>query len=87
MKKEKEEALHTLDERMKKIKQVSTLIDRVEAQLSGVATSMDSILADIIRLQALGGAQAEKEAPEIIRQIRVQTEQVDDFAKEAAKIS
>jgi len=87
VKKEKEEALHTLDERMKKIKQVSTLIDRVEAQLSGVATTMDSILADIIRLQALGGAQAEKEAPEIIRQIRVQTEQVDDFAKEAAKFS
>jgi hypothetical protein len=87
VKKEKTEALQTLDERMKKLKQVSTLLDRVEAQLSGVATTMDSILADIIRLQALGAAQAEKEAPEIIRQIRVQTEQVDDFAQEAAKFS
>ena len=87
VKREKEEALHAIDDRIKKLKKVDTLIDRVEAQLSSLSTTMDSILADIIRLQALGPAQAEKEAPEIIRQIRAQTKQVDDFAREAATIA
>jgi hypothetical protein len=87
VKKEKQDALHALDERMKKIQQVSTLLDRVEAELVSLASSMDSILADIVRLQALGGAQAEKEAPEIIRQIRAQERQLDSFAEEAARIS
>ncbi len=87
VKREKEEALHAIDDRIKKLKKVDTLLDRVEAQLSSLATTMDSILADIIRLQALGSAQAEKEAPEIVRQIRVQAKQVDDFAKEAATLA
>jgi hypothetical protein len=87
VKREKEEALHAIDDRIKKLKKVDTLIDRVEAQLSSLSTTMDSILADIIRLQALGPAQAEKEAPEIIRQVRAQTKQVDDFAREAATLT
>jgi hypothetical protein len=87
VKREKEEALHAIDDRIKKLKKVDTLLDRVEAQLSSLSTTMDAILADIIRLQALGSAQAEKEAPEIIRQIRAQAQQVDDFAKEAATLA
>jgi hypothetical protein len=87
VKKEKEEALRSVDDRMKKIQQVSTLLDRVEAQLNSVAASMDSILADIVRLQAMGGPQAEKEAPEIIRQIRAQAKQMETFGEEAAKFA
>lgn len=87
VKREKEEALHTLEERIKKLKKVDTLLDRVEAQLSSLSTTMDSILADIIRLQAMGAADAEKEAPELIRQVRAQAEQVEEFAKEAAKLA
>ncbi len=87
VKREKEEALNAIDDRIKKLKKVSKLLDRVEAQLASLATTMDSILADIIRLQALGAAQAEKEAPDIIRQIRAQAKQVDEFAKEAATLA
>ncbi len=87
VKREKEEALHALEDRIKKLKKVSTLLDRVEAQLSSMSTTMDAILADIARLQALGGGQAEREAPQIIRQIRAQSEQVEEFAKEAAKLA
>ncbi len=87
VKREKKEALDSIDDRMRKLKKVSTLIDRVEAQLASLATTMDSIQADIIRLQALGSANAEKEAPEIIRQIRAQAKQVDDFAREAATLA
>jgi prefoldin subunit 5 len=87
VKREKEEALRALDDRIAKLKKVSTLLDRVEAQLSSMAVTMDAILADIARLQALGGAQAQKEAPQIVRQIRAQCEQVEEFAKEAATLT
>jgi hypothetical protein len=87
VKREKEEALQALDDRIKKMKKVSTFLDRVEAQLASMATIMDSILADIVRLQALGGAQAAKEAPQIIRQIREQARQVEEFTKEAARLA
>jgi hypothetical protein len=87
VKREKEEALQALDDRIKKLKAVSTFLDRVEAQLASMATIMDTILADIVRLQALGGAQAAKEAPEIIRRIREQARQVEEFAKEAARLA
>jgi len=87
VKREKEEALQALDDRIRKMKKVSTLLDRVEAQLASMSTTMDAILADIIRIQALGGAQVEKEVPDIIRQIRAQARQVEEFAKEAASLS
>jgi len=87
VKREKEEALAALDDRIKKLKKVSTFLDRVEAQLTSMATTMDGILADIVRLQAMGGAQAEKEVADIIRQIRSQSAQVEKFAKEAAELS
>jgi hypothetical protein len=87
IKREKEEALQALDERIKKLKNVSTLLDRVEAQLASMTTTMDGILSDIVRLQALGSAQAEKEAQDIIRQVRAQAAQVEEFAKEAAKLA
>jgi len=84
VKKEKVDALRALDDRIKKIKQVSTLLDRMDAELGSIASALDSILADIVRLQALGSAQAEKEAPEIIQQIRAQEKQLDSFEEEAA---
>jgi hypothetical protein len=87
VKREKEEALAALDDRIKKLKKVSTFLDRVEAQLASMTTTMDGILADIVRLQAMGGAQAEKEVPDIIRQIRSQSTQVEKFAKEAAELA
>jgi uncharacterized protein YqgV (UPF0045/DUF77 family) len=87
VKREKEESLAALDDRIKKLKKVDTFLDRVEAQLASMSTTMDGILADIIRLQAMGGAQAEKEVPDIIRQIRSQSAQVEKFAKEAAELA
>jgi hypothetical protein len=87
VKREKEESLAALNDRIKKLKKVSTFLDRVEAQLASMTTTMDSILADIVRLQALGGAHAEKEAPAIVRQIRGQSAQVEKFAKEAAELA
>jgi hypothetical protein len=85
VRREKQDALQALDDRMRKIKDTATLIDRAEAQFSGIAMMLDSMLADVIRLQALGSAQAEKDAPKLLQQIRSQIDQLNNFEKEAAQ--
>jgi hypothetical protein len=82
---EKQEMLKALDDRIHKIKDTATMIDRAEAQLSGIAMMLDTMLADVIRLQALGGAQAEQEAPKLLQQLHAQMDQLDHFGKEIAQ--
>ncbi len=86
IRREKEEALHALDDRAKKIRQIEKMLDRVEAQLASTAGSLDSVLADIMRLQALGAAQAEREVPKIIQQLRGQIKQLKASEAEAASV-
>jgi ABC-type transporter Mla subunit MlaD len=86
IRREKEEALHALDDRMKKIKEIEKMLNRVEAQLASTAGALDSVLADIMRLQALGGTQAEREVPKIVQQIRGQLKQLKASEAEAASM-
>ena len=60
------------------------MLDRMEAQLSSLVTILDASLADIIRLQAVGGAQAEKQVAPLLQQLRVQITQLKAFEEEAA---
>lgn len=87
VKREKEEALRALDNRLQKNKAIAALLDRMEAQLSSVVNAMDATLADVIRLQALGGAQAEKDVPKVVAQIRDQISQLNLFEQEVARIA
>jgi hypothetical protein len=86
VKREKEEALKSLDESIQKIKNIAALLDRVDAQISGVVTAMDAVLADIMRLQVLGATQTEKEIPGIVQKIRLEIDQLRAFEKEAASL-
>lgn len=87
VKREKQEALRALDSRIQKNKAIAAMLDRVEAQLSSLVNVMDATLADVIRLQALGGAQAEKEVPKVVGQIRNQITQLKTFEDEAARVA
>ena len=86
VKREKEEALKTLDNRIQQVKQVKQLLDRVDAQMASVVNAMDAALADVIRLQAAGAAQAGKQVAPLLQQIRDQTGQLKAFETEAARI-
>lgn len=86
IRREKEEALHALDERRKKIKDIEKMLDRVEAQLASIAGALDGVMADIMRLQALGGSQAQRDVPRILQQLRGQIQQLDVFVSEAANL-
>jgi hypothetical protein len=83
VKREKEEALRALDSSMQKNKHIAAMLDRVEAQLASLVNILDATLADIIRLQALGGAQAEKQTAPLVQQLRNQIAQLRTFEEEA----
>jgi hypothetical protein len=85
VKREKEEALQALDSSLQKNKHIAAMLDRVEAQLSSLVNILDAALADIIRLQALGAAQAEKQTAPLLQQLRNQTAQLKAFEDEAAR--
>ena len=87
VKREKQEALKALDDRIEQVKKVKQLLDRVDAQMGSVVNAMDAALADVIRLQAVGAAQAEKQVAPLLQQIRDQATQLRAFEAEAAKIS
>jgi hypothetical protein len=87
VKREKAEALKALDNRIQQVKNVSQLLDRVEAQAGSVVNALDAALADIIRLQALGAVQAEKQAAPLLQQLRDQIAQLKAFEAEAAQVT
>jgi hypothetical protein len=87
VKKEKEEALRAVENRAQKNKAIAAMLDRMEAQLSSVVSALDATLADVIRLQAMGAAQAEKDVPKVLQQIREQNAQLKAFEDEAARVA
>jgi hypothetical protein len=87
VKREKQEALKALDSRIEQVKKVKQLLDRVEAQMGSVVNAMDAALADVIRLQAMGAAQAEKQVTPLVQRIRDQSSQLRSFETEAAQVS
>ena len=87
VKREKQEALRALDSQAQKNKAIAAMLDRMEAQLSSVVTALDATLADVIRLQAMGAGQAEKDVPKVLQQIREQSAQLKAFEDEAARVA
>jgi hypothetical protein len=55
----------------------ATQLDRVEAQLVGLSNDMDGIVAEVVRLQAMGAGAAEL-VPALVARIRAEAAQLDD---------
>ena len=87
VRKEKEEALRAVEARAQKNKAIAAMLDRMEAQLTSVVSVLDVLLAEVVRLQTLGGAQAEKEVPKVLQQLREQSAQLKAFEDEAARVA
>jgi len=86
VKREKQEALKALDKRIDQVKKMKLLLDRLDAQMGSVVNALDAALADVIRLQAAGTAQAEKQVTPLLEQIRNQSAQLKAFEAEAAQV-
>jgi hypothetical protein len=86
VKQQYEDSRRTLLERIAKQRLVASDLDRVEAQLLGLATEMDGIVTEVIRLQAAGPADAERGVPALVAKIREQVTQLVKSEQEAVTV-
>ena len=87
VKRENEEALSALNDRLQKLKEAGTILDRVDAQLTSLASELESTLTEVIRLQSLGGQAAGQQAPQLVTRIKSQIDQLHQFDREATAVS
>jgi hypothetical protein len=79
VKQEKQEALNAIDKRAQQLKDLATLLERVETHLANVDNEMASWMSDILRLQALPANEAPKQAQALLDKIKIQKEKLADF--------
>jgi chromosome segregation ATPase len=86
VKREYEESRQSLNDRLSKLDIVSTQLDRVEAQLLSLTNEMDSVVTEVVRLQAIGPQDASRHVPDLVRRLRQQSTQLRAFEREAIAI-
>lgn len=80
------ESRQALEERLARLKDVATQLDRVEAQLLGVANEMDGVVTEIVRLHAAGPEGTESYVMDIVRRLQEETEQLTLFEQQAMRL-
>ena len=86
IRREYQESRVSFQERLDKLKQVSIQLERVEAQLLSLANDMDSIVTEVIRLQAIGSRDASRHVPKLVKKLRAQATELRAFEREAARM-
>ncbi|MBN1875994.1 MAG: hypothetical protein JXA33_17350 [Anaerolineae bacterium] len=81
-----EASRQALQERLVKLQAVSTQLDRVEAQLLGLANEMNGMVTEIVRLQAAGADTAATYVPGLVMRLQRETEQLKVFEQEATRL-
>lgn len=74
----------SLENRIVKRKQVSAFLDRVEAQLTSTANSVEEIMAEILRLQAIGANELRSNQKLIINRLRQEAGELSSYEGESA---
>lgn len=72
-----------MQDRLAKLETAEKQLARVEAQLVSVANEMESIVAEVVRLQALGPESASAYTPELLTRLRQETAHLKAFDAEA----
>jgi chromosome segregation ATPase len=83
---EYEESREALQRRIAKLEAVSTQLDRVEAQLVGLANALDGVMTELVRLQALSAQDAAERVPALVEQLREEADQLKTFEREAVEV-
>jgi len=82
VKREYQQSLAALQDRVTKLHTTETQLDRVEAQLSSLASQMDAALTEVVRIQSLGPAVAAGQAAGLAQTLHKQTDELVAFQKE-----
>jgi hypothetical protein len=86
IKKEYGESRYSLEQRISKRDEISRQLDRVEAQLVSLANAMDSTVAEVIRLQALGAEEAQNQVPALVDRLRQQSAELAAFGRGTVRL-
>ncbi|MGC9399924.1 MAG: hypothetical protein ACP5HM_12410 [Anaerolineae bacterium] len=86
VRREYEESRQSLQNRLDKLKAVSTQLERVEAQLMSLANELDATVTEIIRFQAMGPDAAKPFVSDLKERLRKQRLQLKEFEREAVQV-
>lgn len=86
VKQEYEDSRRAMLERIAELQLVASDLDRVEAQLLSVTNEMDSIVAEVIRLQASGPLEAERGVPALVAQICALSVELESSGQEVVPV-
>jgi len=86
VKKEYEQSLAALQDRVSKLHATQTQLDRVEAQLSSLSSQMDSALTEVVRIQSLGPSVAAGQAAALAQTLHKQALDLESFQKEVGTV-
>lgn len=78
-----EESERALQARLADQQAIAGQLDRVEAHLLGLANEMDGVVADALRLQALGVQVARQQAAQLVHRLRQAQAELARFEQEA----
>jgi hypothetical protein len=86
VKQQKEDAIKTLEGQIQKTKGIAAALERVEAQLTSTTTVMETLPAEMMRLQVMGAAQTRQEVPALLEKIKQEIEQLQTCGVEVARL-
>lgn len=82
VKREYEQSLAAMQDRVNKLHTAQTQLDRVEAELSSLASQMDAALTEVVRIQSLGPNMVPSQAAALALTLHKETEELAAFEKE-----
>lgn len=83
VRKEYEEALHTLRAQADNVQRMINLLERFETQLTTLTSSLESIHAEAVRLQTVDEQTIRTTIPDLLRQIEAQSQELKGFERQA----
>ncbi len=85
--KEFDQTLESLKSRQAQLKNVSTLLSRFEAQLTGTNNAVDSVVTGVVGLQGRGVKQVETKIAQLLQIIQTEQDELNQFDAELEKAS
>lgn len=85
--KEFDQTLESLKSRQAQLKNVSTLLSRFEAQLTGTNNAVDSVVTGVVGLQGRGVKQVETKIAQLLQIIQIEQDELNQFDAELEKTS
>ncbi len=86
-KREYEETIKSLQTRKTQVKNISTLLSRFEAQLTGTNNSVDSVVTGIVSLKGRDAKQIEAKIPPLLQVLQTEQAELKQFDEELEKTS